>query len=500
MRKPHLFAIILACILNFTFVFGGGVRNYSWMTIKNSDGKCMTAVNAEIKFLPCEANNNNQAWFYTPQSELRFRLSDNDLSAYCVDLPTDSGGQTLSQLQLYTCGDHPSSSWRLISAQEVTPSVKVKLINYWAGQKNQCLASRADDLAGIDNCDAPSSTTLTINPENDAKSIYDVLPEAALVSENIHTHSWMHDIFKHRPDVKLSQVIIPGTHNSATIDFYNISRTQGQPILAQLYDGIRYLDLRTDVRWYNNLVVTHGKECGAPGSVDAALAQIKLFAEQHPREIIVLDLHEIPLVKDENDVVGLNNIRKLARSLDALKDLFIAHKVHSSELTFRKLWREQDRQNHNRNILLVVRNAAYFEYAGERELHAYMINRKTNLWEEWPDTTDIKDIYSKNTSDLADRNLTPDRAALWHMSQIIRTPTVGDFIITTFFAASSGPLTLVREKTLDGYFNNMLASWLNEWVHDMKLVPNLLMVDFYDLTRVVPMSLWLNFKRMQSFQ
>lgn len=495
MKTEHLFMALITLLCYQYQAYGdGAVRNYSWMQIKSANNECLQAEGNQAHFMEC-SDDNAQRWFYTPLDELRFRNADGELSSTCLDLPTESKGVRLSALQLYPCGAHESSRWPIIMAQFYGPAVRVKLFSRWAGEKNQCIVPLNDGTSGIDNCDEAALAFLTIIPDDETQGVFDVLPEAALVINDIKKHTWMENLYKFNANVKLSSIIIPGTHNSATYDFSTISRTQSQPILTQLYDGIRYFDIRTDVRkkWFSSeLVITHGKENGANGSVESVFQQIKEFSDSHPKEVIVLDLHEIPKkLKEGLDPEGEKNIKTLARALDILKDNLVLSK-HSNKLTLQKIWHDQRVHNHHRNIVLIVRNSAHFYYSFERDLFAYMTDRKGNMLEEWPESTDFNVIYSKNTTDLTDRNSTTESAIEWHCSQLIRTPSWPYFVSTTLLGWTDGPQQLCVEKTNDGYFNNMVAPWLNEWVNKMHLSPNLLMTDFYEQTRLVPMSIWLN--------
>lgn len=124
-----------------------------------------------------------------------------------------------------------------------------------------------------------------------------------------NTPTWMHDLYKNSPAVRLNQIVIPGSHDSATDQMNKHSpyakfnklhrvsqqlvclwaKTQHQPIHAQLMDGIRYLDLRienhpTGWKTFHGLI----SNC----FVDV-LDEIAQFADNHRREIILVDFQHL---------------------------------------------------------------------------------------------------------------------------------------------------------------------------------------------------------------
>lgn len=132
----------------------------------------------------------------------------------------------------------------------------------------------------------------------------------------INANNWMTDIFitQNKNDVKLREMLIPGTHDSATHGIEPTSgsadpddcgtpimaygsaitsswaKAQSKNILEQLNDGIRYLDLR--LTWDDEVWIEH---CFKSVKFSDVLTDIKTFAELHPNEIVIVDVQSIKM-------------------------------------------------------------------------------------------------------------------------------------------------------------------------------------------------------------
>lgn len=135
--------------------------------------------------------------------------------------------------------------------------------------------------------------------------------------------SWMTDIHDVIKDRHLAELKIPGTHNSATshistsskigADAYEelgdyrskllsaimyipwvdqqvvkLAKTHSKCISEQLYDGIRFFDLRVSLEDDNEFYATHSL-LGA--RYQDIFLEIRNFIEHHPKELIILNFH-----------------------------------------------------------------------------------------------------------------------------------------------------------------------------------------------------------------
>lgn len=144
-------------------------------------------------------------------------------------------------------------------------------------------------------------------------SVEAVIPNVNAVKQNAH---WMSDYWDYIKDRKLSDIAIPGTHDSGTYKLgwgsgINTAKTQTVSLGQQLKDGIRYLDMR----------VTEAAHTGcADGSVwwlyhtwksyrlQEGLDEIKTFINTpaNSKEVLILDFQDV--------AIGYND----ARAIDVL--------------------------------------------------------------------------------------------------------------------------------------------------------------------------------------
>ncbi|MFL5382251.1 MAG: hypothetical protein ACJ8GN_07020 [Longimicrobiaceae bacterium] len=98
-----------------------------------------------------------------------------------------------------------------------------------------------------------------------------------------------------RDDVRMIDLVIPGSHDSATWSMRGFAgpfaQTQHVDVLAQLHSGIRYLDLR--VTWSRGRpVIVHNFITGL--ATDGLLReQVAPFVREHLSEVVILDFQEL---------------------------------------------------------------------------------------------------------------------------------------------------------------------------------------------------------------
>lgn len=459
-----------------------GVKNYAWGTI-TSGTLCLHNTGDKAIFTKCQATAPQQQWLFTGAGHLISKADDGHVVDECVDLPTEAKGKSGSELQMWSCAANSSSMrWKLVMVSAGSPAGTNAVFQFQSlAYRSLCLDSAGGNGKNIvaKTCDKNAATQMVTLSKDYA------FAQAQLMALGLNdTANWMNNVFTSKENTNLKDVIIPGTHDSGTYaDFSTISTTQTKSIYAQLLGGIRYIDLRIG----NNNNIVHGIENGAAGTALKAIADIKLFAKVHPKEIIFVDMHETPTKEDA--------IKNLATTINNELSPFMVPAMNMPELTFKKLW------DSKKNIVLLVRDYKTFMASATMTVAPWnktlndnsdektFINSKNNVWGEvWPDTTDFKIIFNKINTALAQSKKTK-----WLMGQLLRTPRIGDAILTTF-KLKGGPLGLVTEKTDDGNFNLQIDKWVYDW--EMKGMPvNFLAADFFELSNLVPMAIWLNHKR-----
>ena len=109
----------------------------------------------------------------------------------------------------------------------------------------------------------------------------------------------MNDWMKSIPDdFVLSEINIPGTHDSATkiVDFSYISKCQNSTISEQLEMGVRFLDMRVK-KTGDKLILVHGMaKCRNPAShkeflfLDQVISDCERFLFENPSETIIFSI------------------------------------------------------------------------------------------------------------------------------------------------------------------------------------------------------------------
>lgn len=265
---------------------------------------------------------------------------------------------------------------------------------------------------------------------------------AAALAVTPPTPDWMGTLYADKPDTRLTQVVIPGTHDSGAFKIDTegnckvtaiaaanpaiaaagkgnpcaagkLSKAQSQNFTGQLNGGIRYLDMRLGVP--ANKVVT-AKKAGKKLSNKAAakvpivlqhtftslrftkgLQQILNFASAHPREQIILDFQHIELTdKKKLNKYYTSAIDKVLRTYKVGGTTVCSRAWTSSavpdptQATFGQVW------GANRNILVMYAK-------GELPKNSCFRARESYLYSPWPNTEDPAVSTSANTGYLQAR-------------------------------------------------------------------------------------------------
>lgn len=143
--------------------------------------------------------------------------------------------------------------------------------------------------------------------------LFSVLVSPIQAKEN-SSSSWMESI---AGDTRLSELSIPGTHDSATqyVSLSPIFQCQDANIQTQLENGYRYLDIRLVLK-KDNLILKHNfAKCrknesifSKPLTLDDVLNDIYTFLDEHPSETIIF------CVKKENSKDDLNRVKSIFNS------------------------------------------------------------------------------------------------------------------------------------------------------------------------------------------
>ncbi|MEZ5118416.1 MAG: hypothetical protein R2686_00755 [Candidatus Nanopelagicales bacterium] len=256
------------------------------------------------------------------------------------------------------------------------------------------------------------------------------------------TPDWMGELYAQRPDTKLTQIVIPGTHDSGAFKIDTegkckltaiaganeaeagtakrnpcgagkLAKAQSKNFTGQLNGGIRYLDMRLGVP--ENKVVK-AKKAGKKLTKKAAakvpihlqhtfisvrlttgLKQIVRFAKAHPREQVIIDFQHI-------DLTGKKKIDRYYRS--AIDKVLRTYKVAGSTVCSRA-WSSNKvpdvAQATLGQVWAIDRNLVVLYAKGELPKKSCYRPREKVLYSPWPNTDDPATSASDNLGYLTNR-------------------------------------------------------------------------------------------------
>ena len=244
---------------------------------------------------------------------------------------------------------------------------------------------------------------------------------------------------------KLRDVVLPGTHNSAssTISkwslFSGVAICQNLSIYQQLNAGARYLDVRV-CSHKNDIMTCHGIVKG--GKLADVLDEVEVFLCDNPKEFIIFEIKdEAPMTSSQkHQVLHLvqSTFRERMITSDDMQTWFQLKHVTIGDIRRRQ-----------KNILILIQNSFCSHDKGmhliAKEYSCFHNN--TLMHDKWHNTT--------NSGDLLDRNLTHlrlfSRYDREHMicNQLVLTPqppsNMLDAVCHLFGLKSLQPISLVKQ-------------------------------------------------------
>lgn len=312
--------------------------------------------------------------------------------------------------------------------------------------------------------------------------------------------NWMRALSSDIADKSLNEIVIPGTHDSATnlISFSSKvaqeqdvphwlnklryigvgfiptgviakwSKTQNRTIKQQLMDGIRYLDLRVVYRDSNKAYYTVHGLYGE--KIDDVLRQVKEFADRHPREIIILDFNHLYNMKPKE---GNSRNKGL---INKIKNAFgdkLAPNTFGPKTKIGDFWKEG-----YQIIVLYGNNRSVQE-------NDFLWSQK-QISSPWPNKQSIKELKPVLDKELENWNGEDNKDRLFVL-QCILTPN-GKTIKSAFVPFSKAP------KNIKAFTNPVkvnIKNWLNEW-QGKDYGMNIILLDFFDDPTIINQIIDLN--------
>lgn len=322
--------------------------------------------------------------------------------------------------------------------------------------------------------------------------------------------NWMSQI---PSDRIFNQLIIPGTHNSATASIQpqspfslseddplpvwieaisNIlpisivrpivagwSKTQPYSIKKQLNNGIRYLDFRV-CYFQSHLYTCHAL---ISNRLKKPLHQIQEFIQSNPSEIVIVDLNHIYNVDNSDTENQLIHIIQ-----NKLGNIAIPNTYHLSN-TMNTL-----RQS-KRNVIILMNLTQPITDPNAAAFAQQYVWPESNINSPWPNVTTVNDLKNKLDPEVAFRASTVSSSTSLFVLQLIQTENATQIIdgvldpthYPNSIAPYEAPVNALLSTWLNGYIASDGANALNiviqDWfTQDSPIVPLAIQYDSQTLS------------------
>ncbi len=345
------------------------------------------------------------------------------------------------------------------------------------------------------------------------------------------TSDWMQRVYSTAPKTPLSQMLIPGTHDSGTknirtqdpcstvfVDgsqafagvssqnpcvFAALFQAQDLTLEEQLQRGVRYLDLRVGVPSDQVLTTPPASNAADPTQVPLVLshqlvaeplidglAGVQRFIKSHPEEQVILDFQELNL--PQNPAIAAyykNALDRLLRTYTpsgstkpicttawASDVITVPDNSLGTAVPIKQAWRKG------------VSNIVYFKSEDKPSADPCYRNRWAGSSFLYPNTDDPTKSTRDNLGYLQDRkqriatgNCTDARGDYYcgiNVSQLQLTPTV-----QTYVACVQTPASNCSLEYYAGLVNDNVADNVRKWRFGKDLPVNIAMVDYIERSK-----------------
>lgn len=294
--------------------------------------------------------------------------------------------------------------------------------------------------------------------------------------------TWMSDMASKVGVRKLSEVALPGTHDSGTYgisansdfssdnpndakDFINKylesvpylgneskgifagwAKAQGKNITDQLDAGIRYLDLRVCRRSGNDMYIVHSMYAE---NINVVIDAVHTFVTNNDKEIVILDFnHFYEMTTDSHNAL-------VSKLISTFGDI-LAPRSFTVDTTVNDLWAKKQRV-----IVLYGNNAAV---AANAQLWP-----QSSIRSPWPNKTDTASLKNALERELPNRQT--DR---FFVLQGVLTPD-GEMIKKGFLPGHPDSLEAVAKEVTPKVVNWIKDLWANQNL-------NIVIVDWFEVS------------------
>ncbi len=310
---------------------------------------------------------------------------------------------------------------------------------------------------------------------------------------NYDTADWVHQVYQTRGETTLRQMVIPGTHDSATYNFSSSSdlspdanaifgaakgivsdwgKTQSYNIYDMLQKGIRHFDLRI-LKHKGEFVNVHSL---VGMKVVDVLAQVKQFADEHPFEPIFLEVAKTPGAGDMPALLDLFDQYVGDRKPDA--------SIPAAQQSLNNLWAD-DSDGKNNNVVVIWASSSS---AGESRGY-YGSSQLQGTWADTESSGELHDRllngWNRNGRIYKGLKNAPQDSLFY--SAFTFTPKDSTIIEDVLNVFSSGSLLDWTRDWMRSYLGDWVTSWTAQGYR-----PNIMTADFFEYTAMVPMAIKLN--------
>lgn len=296
---------------------------------------------------------------------------------------------------------------------------------------------------------------------------------------------WMTKLMAVSPEKKIRDLVIPGTHDSASVTISNwapfsaVGLCQNVSVNEQLRRGARYLDLRvggtTDSTLVDDTFICHGMLKG--GLFPDVIEEVHQFLCDYPREFIVLEVIYDPNKHEMSSEQRLRVLQLLSSTFDEM----VTQEDVNSWFNLKNLTLGELEKKKKNIIVLIDDRICNFSHEGTQYdlatvAREFGCHKNGNfLKNKWHNTANAQTLLRSNETFLEGACNDCD---FFMNSQFVMTPQppggVSDVLGLLFGAKSLRPVSLAREL----YRKDVLETFIrdnadNRW--------NIVLLDFLDL-------------------
>lgn len=312
---------------------------------------------------------------------------------------------------------------------------------------------------------------------------------------SVHGDQWMKDYAEYIANKPFNQVIMPGSHDSATYKLetevgrsqdvptnLNIaksligpvirkwSKAQDRTITKQLHDGIRYFDLRVIYRPEKKEFYTVHGVFGP--SLNDILSQFTEYLPKYPTEIVVIQIGDLNYMGSNDHEREENHLKVIDKLRKAFGDKLVGQNEGLGPSSLVKdLWAK------GKQVFLIYKDNNLAE-----RFNDMMWSRKA-INSYWTDSQSVGDLKKRLDANLDGRVISG--GATKNFRAIPFDNDNHFFVVQSQLTATGsiiakGLIPLVKPSSLEDMADSVrekLPRWLNDW-KDRN--PNIIMFDFTD--------------------